>query len=386
MQSTWHPVQSNPNLVVAVTLIFELNSIATTTTTTTPTSTATPSLPFCAVRAIMPGLVSVSEQDYILRGVACNIRGDGRKNHEFRPIFLETGIISQASGSSRVKSDITDVVVGIKFEVETFGSRTDDDQGDDYADDRGIGRGADDPLHDAADDIDADQGAIQDRGRVVCNVECSPSASRSTDRRELENMALEYSEFMNRVLNAPHGGIDLKALLIVPKTSCWVIYIDVLVLDMGGSLLDTIFLATRAAMGNARMAKVLLEQVGGRYEYDISDDETEIVKGWEDIPITITFYKIGERFVVDASIMEELCSESRFVVAINRHGRLCAVQKAGLGRISPNLMTQILQTAPSIGLSVMKRLERYLTIETERISKRQDPLGFLGDYSLTFHE
>ncbi|TPX35330.1 hypothetical protein SmJEL517_g02288 [Synchytrium microbalum] len=320
----------------------------------------------------MPGLISVSERDYIVNGVVANIRADGRKRHEFRPIVLETGVISQASGSSRIKLDTTDILVGIKFEVETFGSRSDDE---DASHEDGVEASAAATLEE-----DLQDDASQDRGRVVCNVECSPSASRSSDRKELDNMATEYSEFMNRVLNAPHGGIDLKALLIVPKTSCWVIYIDVLVLDMGGNLLDTIFLATRAALQNARMPKVMLEQVGGRYEYDVSDEETEIVKGWEDIPIAITYCKIGDRFVVDPTIMEEICTESKFIVGVNRHGRLCAVQKGGLGSISPNLMVSILQSAPKVGLGLLGDLERCLNAESQRINNKLDPIGFLEEH------
>jgi exosome complex RNA-binding protein Rrp42 (RNase PH superfamily) len=44
--------------------------------------------------------------------------------------------------------------------------------------------------------------------------------------------------------------IDLEALCIIPGQKCWVLYIDALVLDSAGSLLDAISLCTKAALSD----------------------------------------------------------------------------------------------------------------------------------------
>jgi len=100
---------------------------------------------------------------------------------------------------------------------------------------------------------------------------------------------------MNRVLNGPQGGIDLKSLCIIPGAQCWIIYVDVLVLDYDGNLLDTIFLATRAALQNTRIPKTEIQDIGnGQLEFEISDDieDAEKIKGWEDVPVTVTLNKV----------------------------------------------------------------------------------------------
>lgn len=92
-----------------------------------------------------PALISPSENDYILRGVDSNIRADGRGRLDYRQIILETGLITQASGSARCRlGEGTDVLVGIKVELGAV----------------------------ELDGADEDVAAIKaKRGRVVCNVE-----------------------------------------------------------------------------------------------------------------------------------------------------------------------------------------------------------------------
>lgn len=76
----------------------------------------------------------------------------------------------------------------------------------------------------------------------------SPSLRVYHDKRQLDDMATSYAQFISRTLNGGHGGIDLKSLCIIPNQSCWVLNVDVLVLDFGGNLLDAIFSAVRGAL------------------------------------------------------------------------------------------------------------------------------------------
>jgi exosome complex RNA-binding protein Rrp42 (RNase PH superfamily) len=66
----------------------------------------------------MPYL-SQAERDYITEGVQSDLRADGRGRLDYRALVLETGIISQANGSARVRlGDGTDVLVGVKVEID----------------------------------------------------------------------------------------------------------------------------------------------------------------------------------------------------------------------------------------------------------------------------
>jgi len=67
------------------------------------------------------------------------------------------------------------------------------------------------------------------------------------------------------------------------------------VLDYAGNLLDTIFIATRAALYNARVPKTIIQDHGdGDIEFDISDDveDWERIYGWDMVPVGITLNRV----------------------------------------------------------------------------------------------
>ncbi|KAJ3018903.1 Exosome complex component RRP42 [Thoreauomyces humboldtii] len=308
-------------------------------------------------------------RDYITKGVDRAVRADGRSRLDIRESQLETGMITQASGSCRITLEGgTDVLVGVKVEVGSIEPDAEAEAED---------TDAAPTLH--GDDADVGGSSMfkdRDRGRIVCNVECSPSATRIFDPRDVENMCNEYAQLMNRVLNGAHGGVDLKSLCIIPGSTCWILNVDALVLDYGGNLLDAIFLATRGALHNTRIPRATVEQSDGRVEFEIADEETEVVRGWEDVPVAVSLSKIGYRHIVDATPLEELCSSARLTVAINRRGNLCALQKGGQGGIEPSLLAEMVQTAKQLGLSLLRKQDTSLAGEEARIANGIDPTGF----------
>ena len=46
---------------------------------------------------------------------------------------------------------------------------------------------------------------------------------------------------------------------------------------------------------------------------------------------------------MDASPLEELCTEAKLVVAVNRSGELCGLQKGHEGGIEPSLLLEMIQ-------------------------------------------
>ncbi|CAH1762801.1 5399_t:CDS:10 [Entrophospora sp. SA101] len=235
-------------------------------------------------------LISPSEIDFIFKGVDDNIRADGRGRLDYRQVSLETGVISQASGSARCKlGEGTDVLVGVKIEI-------------------------------GAIEIDGNYEQVMEikskRGRVVCNVECSPIASQQFAGKGAEDINNELTQTIERVFNGPQGGINLEKLCIIPGQQCWVVYIDALVLDYAGNILDTIFITTRAALYNARVPKTIIQDHGdGEFEFEISDDveEWERIYGWDMVPVGVTLNRIGTRHIVDATPLEELATEAKLL-------------------------------------------------------------------------
>ena len=63
-------------------------------------------------------LLSEAEKTFILHGVEDNLRADGRARGDLRPLVLETGVVSHASGSCHLRLANTDILVGVKTELE----------------------------------------------------------------------------------------------------------------------------------------------------------------------------------------------------------------------------------------------------------------------------
>ncbi|OAQ34266.1 ribosomal protein S5 domain 2-like protein [Linnemannia elongata AG-77] len=327
----------------------------------------------------MPSLISPAERDYILKGIECNIRADGRQRPDYREVILETGVISQTSGSSRVRlAGGTDVLVSVKADIG--------------------------PVL-----VDPETGEGADKGQIICNVECAPSASQQFEGRGADELNNELTQMMTRFLshntttlstpssttssstaasnNNGAGGINLSKLCIIPGEQCWILYVDALVLDYGGNLVDAVFMGTRAAIFDTRIPKTEVQDLGdGNFDFEVLDDaeDTEVVEGREDMPICVTLNKIGARHIVDASPLEELCTEAKLVVAVNRSGELCGLQKGQDGGIEPSLLLEMIQFGKTLGQTLIKQLDAKIKAEAEAdMIKRQNgqPVVKLGFFA-----
>lgn len=118
------------------------------------------------------------------------------------------------------------------------------------------------------------------------------------------------------------GTFDLKQLCIHPGKFCWNLYVDLLVLDSGGSLADTLTVAALAALTDCHLPR--LRVVRGESEEDV-DVEVEdsavdtVVLDCSSTPLLLSFLYVSGQAVVDARLEEETCASARVQVAINRY-------------------------------------------------------------------
>ncbi|ORY95595.1 ribosomal protein S5 domain 2-type protein [Syncephalastrum racemosum] len=283
-------------------------------------------------------LLSPAERDYITQGIETDCRADGRGCLDYRHFVLETGVLSQTSGSARCRLGDSDVLVGVKVEVG---------------------------------EIEYGQ---PNEGRVVCNVECSPSASQQFEGRGADDINNQLTLSMDRLFNGPQSGIDVSSLCIIPGQQCWVIYIDAMVMDCGGNLFDCIAFTTRAALFDTRIPRTEVQDMGdGEFEFEVMDDieDATPVPGWAQSPVAITMYKIGERYVIDPTLLEELCSQATLTVAINKDGQLCGMEKGQSGGINPSLLTEMTQMATTLGKSFIEQLDAKLADDERRVQEER---------------
>ncbi|KAI9472368.1 MAG: ribosomal protein S5 domain 2-type protein [Benjaminiella poitrasii] len=296
-------------------------------------------------------LVSPAEKSYIEQGVLSDCRGDGRARFEYRHLVLETGLLSQASGSARCRLGDSDVLVGIKVEI-----------------------GEVDPTR-------------PKQGRIICNVECSPSASQQFEGRGADEINNTLTLALDRLLNGPQSGLDLESLCIIPNQQCWIIYIDAMVMDAAGNLLDCIVMTTRATLHNTRVPKTqLIDLEDGNVEFEIIDDveEAEPLKDCVNLPVTVSLYKIGERYVIDPTSLEELCSQLTLTVSVNRFGQVCGIKKSGGGSLEPTLLNEMITTATTLAKPLIEQLDAKLAEDEKKVQDKKrlgQPVETLGFFA-----
>uniref|UniRef100_A0A8C5RSA3 Ribosomal RNA-processing protein 42 n=1 Tax=Laticauda laticaudata TaxID=8630 RepID=A0A8C5RSA3_LATLA len=87
-----------------------------------------------------------------------------------------------------------------------------------------------------------------------CNIFFPFSSANATpefEGRGGEELGTEITNTLYRIFNN-ESSINLKTLCINPRQYCWILYVDVLLLECGGNLFDAISIAVKAALFNTR--------------------------------------------------------------------------------------------------------------------------------------
>ena len=80
-------------------------------------------------------------------------------------------------------------------------------------------------------------------------------------------------------------------------------------------------------------------------EIDVSDDPSDFEKlPFKNIPICVTFAKIGDYFIVDPTVEEELVMSTKLTIAINKNSEICSIQKGGSSSgLNPSELRKMIQ-------------------------------------------
>ncbi|OQR86513.1 exosome complex exonuclease RRP42-like protein [Achlya hypogyna] len=285
--------------------------------------------------------ISPSERAFIAAGIAQDVRADGRSRLERRVLRMENGVLSQSHGSSRVslKGGSTDVLASVKVEVAHG----------DHA-----------------------------NGWVELNVQCAPSVSEKMDGRAQEEMNVELTERMKRLVV-----VDLPGLAIVPNKSVWVVYVDVVVFDTSGNLPDVISMAIYSALRDTLLPAIKLS--GDKDEEQVIEVDADPATGsrltldaW---PICLTLSKVDRWFVMDALLEEELCMSAQISVAMDSTGRLCGMQKSGSGALDVKEMQAMIDVANTSAPQVFTAMTRVFAEQDaldESQTYRTERVGFFA--------
>lgn len=233
-------------------------------------------------------MASKVRQRRIAQLVAHGKRLDGRELTEYREVQLETGLIERAEGSARVRLGKTEVLVGVKFEMG-------------------------EPFPDTPNE-----------GVLTVNAELVPLASPNFEPGPPDENSIELARVVDRGIRESKA-IATDELVIEPGKKVFVVFVDVYVLNHDGNLIDASSLAALAALLNTKM-----------FNYEVKDGEVKIKPGYKPLPIrnhpiAVTFAKFGDKLVVDPGLDEEEVMDARLTMTIEKDGKICAIQKGGLG-------------------------------------------------------
>lgn len=271
--------------------------------------------------------LSPSEREYIASGVSDNLRADGRGRRDWRTVNAELGPVPQAAGSSRVRIGGTDVMVSVK--------------GD-------IGR----PSLESPSE-----------GVIVCTVDSSTVFTMNAaigginEDRQVQQRNEELTAILEDVF-ITSGSVNLGMLCLVPGKHCWILYIDVLVLDYDGNLIDAMIMAARLALREMRLPHVRIEEGGEATEVILAEDvDTTRIITQDTLPVTVTVGKIGPSFLIDPSAAEETCCDAGLIVAFV-NDKIVAMRKLGCGMIDPGLINEYLTAAKEASVNLIELTTR----------------------------
>ena len=229
-------------------------------------------------------------------------RSDGRKPDETRKIHIQKeGVSENAHGIARVKLGSTDVIAGVKMDVAT-------------------------PYPDSPDE-----------GSITVGAELLALASPDFEVGPPREEAIELSRVVDRGIRES-GAIDFKSLSIVSGEKCWMVIIDIYILNQDGNLFDAASIAAVSALLDTKIPKL--------------DGENKIVKGefagrlkLSKKPVMSTFAKIGNTVVLDPDMEEETAAAARFSIGIADDDHISAFQKGGSGSFTPEEVNNCIETA-----------------------------------------
>lgn len=284
-------------------------------------------------------LINDAERKFIVDGVEVNVRNDGRTCTSYRPMELECDIVSTANGSARMRLANSDILVGVKTEIDT--------------------------PHPGSPDL----------GKIEFFVDCSANATPVFEGRGGEDLATEIS---NSLAQAYASSFPLHKLNIVRGQKCWKLYVDILILELGGNLFDATSLAVKAALSCTRIPRITTAAVDGKnIDIQISDDHHDCWKlDIARVPCLVTMCKVGDHYLVDPMQEEEACSNASLILAVNKAGKLTSMFKYGESSLHCNSIAKILKAGVEVGKSLNIALDEALARESKLGPKRKK-FGFL---------
>ncbi|KAK3942986.1 ribosomal protein S5 domain 2-type protein [Diplogelasinospora grovesii] len=281
---------------------------------------------------------SLNEKQFVIQALQSNLRLDGRKFDQYRPLEVSFG---EQYGVVEVKLGKTRILAKASAEVTV-------------------------PYVDRPLD-----------GIFTIATELSPMASPAFEVNRPTETEVLLSRLLEKTVRRS-GALDTESLCLVAGQKCWHVRVDVHILSHDGDLIDAACFATVASLRHFRKPDTSIEN-GVLTVYTPAEREP-VPLGWLHSPFCVTwsFYgDEGEIAVLDATWLEEAVRVGSCTISLNRHGEICQIAKLGG---TPVEALSLLQCT-SIALVRVKEFSALLDKKLAEDAKRRDRGGLLAELS-----
>ena len=266
------------------------------------------------------------KRDYLTKLAENGKRTDGRQFDEFRKIEIETGVVSKAEGSAKVKIGNTQVIAGIKMDI-----------GEPYPD-------------------TPDQGAMSTAAELI------PLASPDFESGPPREDAIELARVVDRGIRESEL-IEVENLCIETGEKVWIVFIDIHIIDYDGNLFDTASLASLAALMTTNVPiermKPTLERLQTKYpsiKQYLDEHPKDFKIPLREPPVSCTSVKYNGVVVMDPSLDEEEIAEARLTVATDKNGAIRAMQKGLNGSFTTDEIKKVIKASIDNGKKIQEQL------------------------------
>ena len=245
-------------------------------------------------------------------------RFDRRGPEDFREIIIDTNVSKKAEGSARVKIGKTEVIVGVKMDVGT-------------------------PYPDSPD-----------KGNLSVNTELTPMSSPRFENGPPKFPAIEIARVIDRGIRESKF-IEFENLCIKEGEKVWNVFVDIYTINDDGNLLDAAGIGAVVALKNSKIPK--FDEKSGKVLFgELTDKNIPLSK---EVPIALTFYKLGDRFLVDPTKEEEDSSDTRVTIG-SFGGTISSMQKGNSDVITSDDVDTILRMNEKINKEIFKKIGGFM--------------------------
>lgn len=260
-------------------------------------------------------VISTIEKNYILSNLRKGERIDGRDLWDYRDWTVKSDVIASAEGSSEVTLGETKVITGLKYEV-----------------------GA--PFPD-----------LPDEGVCTFMAELLPLASPLFERGPPDEQSIELARVVDRGIR--HADcVQTKKLCIKESEAVYILFVDIYVINYSGNLIDAGGISSLTTLISSHIPEG--KWVDGEVEWTGKYLTGETIVN--ELPMVITYGKIGDVIFLDPSLPEELVCDGKISISVTENN-ITSIQKSGYATFSIEETEMLVKKTMEISSKVKKELD-----------------------------